>query len=379
MWSRRPNYRGNRPNNSSAGESESRAGGRILVVEDEPTVARLIVDVLQQEGYRATSVLDSREGLDSLSHRSNDLVICDLRMPHIDGRSFFRALQHSHHPMQWKVLFITGDTMSPSSLEFLATNHLPFLAKPFLVEELKLAVRQQLCNSDSSVRRGQGILKSAGSSQTCLQTTAFEEMKAKSSMNQTGMRRTTAGYSHANLAEGSVGFARNPQIDYKPTLILGIPDSALANRLTTELKNLGGSGPATVTTTLAHLKNLAAESGPTVIFLDTDLLAGRSLTEAVRELSAFASVVVLASVSNQSEIARFLNCSNVEFIGRVGDFVPLAAALIERQLHRSSQITTSPEVADRFLKAEKFSELFRHEINNPLTGILGNAELVWLT
>ena len=98
---------------SSEEESESKPASRILVVEDEPTVACLIVDVLQEEGYRVTSVLDSREGLDSLSHRSYDLVICDLRMPHIDGRSFFRALQRSRNPMQWKVLFITGDTMSP--------------------------------------------------------------------------------------------------------------------------------------------------------------------------------------------------------------------------------------------------------------------------
>jgi hypothetical protein len=54
--------------------------------------------------------------------------------------------------MQRKILFITGDTLSPSSLEFLAANHLPFLAKPFLVEELKLAVRQQLSKKDSSAR-----------------------------------------------------------------------------------------------------------------------------------------------------------------------------------------------------------------------------------
>jgi two-component system NtrC family sensor kinase len=134
-------------------ESESGTASRILVVEDDPTVARLIVDVLQEEGYRVTSVLDSREGLDSLSHRSYDLLICDLRMPHIDGRSFFHALQRSYNPMQRKVLFITGDTMSPSSLEFLATNHLPFLAKPFLVEELKLAVRQQLHKRISAVRK----------------------------------------------------------------------------------------------------------------------------------------------------------------------------------------------------------------------------------
>jgi signal transduction histidine kinase len=125
-----------------------------------------------------------------------------------------------------------------------------------------------------------------------------------------------------------------------------------------------------------QLKDLAAKSRPAVIFLDTDLLAGRSLTDAVRQLSASAPIVVLASVSNQAEIARLLNCANVDFIGRVGEFVPLAAALIERQLHRSSKVGTPAEPESPSLKTEEMSEVFRHEINNPLTGILGNAELV---
>jgi len=117
---------------------------RILVVEDEPTVADLIVDVLREEGHRANAVLDSRLGLDLLSRRTYELVICDLRMPRLDGPSFFRAVQRARNPMQHRILFITGDTLEPSTHEFLERNRLPYLPKPFLVEELRLAVRQQL-------------------------------------------------------------------------------------------------------------------------------------------------------------------------------------------------------------------------------------------
>lgn len=186
------------------------------------------------------------------------------------------------------------------------------------------------------------------------------------------------GGSDTNLNTTSIGSGsvKDPKMDGQATVLLGVPDAALASRLAVELKHAGISACATVTATLAQLKDAAAKSSPAVIFLDTDLLAGRSLTEAVRQLSASAPVVVLASVSNQSEIARLLNCSNVDFIGRVGDFVPLAAALIQRQLHRCLKAGTGVEAHDSFLKSEKLSELFRHEINNPLTGILGNAELV---
>ncbi|HYL46190.1 MAG TPA: ATP-binding protein [Candidatus Limnocylindrales bacterium] len=120
------------------------ARGRVLVVEDEPTVAQLIVDVLREEGHDAEAVLDSPEGLTLLSRRRFDLVICDLRMPRLDGAAFFEALVRAGSIMQRRILFITGDTLAPRTLDFLESHHVPYLAKPFLVEELKLAVNRML-------------------------------------------------------------------------------------------------------------------------------------------------------------------------------------------------------------------------------------------
>ena len=117
-------------------------GGRVLVVEDEPTVAQLIADVLRDEGHRVDTVLDSREGLDRLSREEYDLVICDLRMPYVDGRAFYRALVRFGSPLQHRIVFVTGDTLTPHTLEFLDSTGLPYVAKPFLVEELKLAVQR---------------------------------------------------------------------------------------------------------------------------------------------------------------------------------------------------------------------------------------------
>jgi two-component system NtrC family sensor kinase len=117
------------------------AGGRILVVEDEPTVAELIADVMADEGYLVETLLDSRVALRRLEENSYSLVICDLKMPHVDGPGLYRALAHRGNPMQQRVLFVTGDTMGPRTIEFLKTSGLPYLAKPFLVEELKDAVR----------------------------------------------------------------------------------------------------------------------------------------------------------------------------------------------------------------------------------------------
>jgi PAS domain S-box-containing protein len=123
--------------------------GRILVVEDEPAVAQLIVDVLREEGHHVDSVLDSREALARLSRGRYDLVISDLRMPRLDGRAFYEALVNAGSPMRDRILFTTGDTLAPSTLEFVEKYRLPFLAKPFLVEELKLAVHRLLDPRDA--------------------------------------------------------------------------------------------------------------------------------------------------------------------------------------------------------------------------------------
>jgi CheY-like chemotaxis protein len=114
------------------------------VVEDEPTVARLIVDVLREERHDVEAVLDSREGLTRIARHEYDLVICDLRMPRLDGREFYEALVRAGSPMTERIIFITGDMLALRTLEFLEPNGFPYLAKPFLVEELKIAVNRLL-------------------------------------------------------------------------------------------------------------------------------------------------------------------------------------------------------------------------------------------
>jgi signal transduction histidine kinase/CheY-like chemotaxis protein len=125
---------------------------RILVVEDEPTVAYLIADVLGEEGHKVDTLLDSREALALLEQHEYDLVICDLKMPHLDGPGLYQALLQAGSPLQARLLFITGDTMSARTKEFLDSSGLPCLAKPFLVEELRQMVRQSLAAAPATGR-----------------------------------------------------------------------------------------------------------------------------------------------------------------------------------------------------------------------------------
>jgi PAS domain S-box-containing protein len=137
---------------------------RMLVVEDEPTVAHLIADVLGEDGHKVEIVLDGRDGLDRAAAGNYALIICDLRMPHLDGRAIYRELVAQGSPMRHRLLFVTGDTLAPHTLEFLEKSGLPFLAKPFLVEELKAVVERALVAAEQSNAKSTKYAASAGGS-----------------------------------------------------------------------------------------------------------------------------------------------------------------------------------------------------------------------
>ena len=129
----------------------SHRGTRVLVVEDEPTVARLIADVLEDEGLHVDTLLDGREALDRAAREPYDLVICDMKMPGLDGQHFYQSLARSRNPLHERFLFVTGDVIAQHTKEFLERNRLPHVAKPFRVEELTEKVYNLL---DSRLGRG---------------------------------------------------------------------------------------------------------------------------------------------------------------------------------------------------------------------------------
>lgn len=124
----------------------------VLVVEDEPTVAGLISDVLEDDGFRVDVLLDGREALRRAAKENYDLVICDMKMPSLDGQRFYKALVRTGNPLRDRFLFVTGDVIAAHTHEFLERHHLPHVAKPFRVEELTERVRGVLEDASHHAR-----------------------------------------------------------------------------------------------------------------------------------------------------------------------------------------------------------------------------------
>lgn len=123
---------------------------RILVVDDEPAVAHLIADALEQQGYAVRVHTDSRRAMAEAFEHPFQLAICDIRMPELDGQAFYRALREHQSPLARRLLFTTGDTLARETAKFLEQVGLPYLAKPFRVEELRAVVRDLLQKLDGA-------------------------------------------------------------------------------------------------------------------------------------------------------------------------------------------------------------------------------------
>jgi two-component system NtrC family sensor kinase len=113
---------------------------RILVAETEPGVTKLIGDALTGEGHRVELVSDGEEVLRRVRETTYDLIICDWRMPRLDGWELCRILRGSDGARRERLLLISADPSACNASEFLRESKFVCLTKPFLLSELKRKV-----------------------------------------------------------------------------------------------------------------------------------------------------------------------------------------------------------------------------------------------
>ena len=124
--------------------TEAVAGESILVVEDETALANALAEALRDAGYAVARAADGEEALAEVRARQFDLVICDLKMPRLDGKAFYRALAQARPALIKHVIFVTGDVAGTDAEQFLKESGCRWLAKPFRLADLLRAVREGL-------------------------------------------------------------------------------------------------------------------------------------------------------------------------------------------------------------------------------------------
>jgi len=113
---------------------------RVLVLDDEEPVANMLGDLLIAEGYQVEVHTDGARALASCAASAPDLVICDMRMPVMDGQKFYDELSQISPSLTSRLIFVTGDTMNARVAAFMGRSGCRFLEKPIIPDELWEAI-----------------------------------------------------------------------------------------------------------------------------------------------------------------------------------------------------------------------------------------------
>ncbi len=114
---------------------------RLLIIEDEDTIIELISDILTDAGYQVEAAKGGAKGLRKLQEEEYDLIMCDLRMPGIDGKQVYEKVKASNPQLTDRFIFLTGDIISEETRTFLQESGNCYIAKPFSKETLLDTVR----------------------------------------------------------------------------------------------------------------------------------------------------------------------------------------------------------------------------------------------
>ena len=112
---------------------------RVLVVEDERDLNRILVKALSAEGYSADACFDGVEALEYLSGAQFDVVILDVKMPRMDGMELLRRMRSSGNDTP--VILLTAMDSVPDRVRGLDTGADDYLVKPFSFDELMARIR----------------------------------------------------------------------------------------------------------------------------------------------------------------------------------------------------------------------------------------------
>lgn len=134
----------NRASSLNKAERPPQAGLRILVVDDEPAILYLTERVLKRQSFEVETAPHGAAALELLQRASFDLIISDLDMPEMDGLTLWQEVQRRWPKTAPALLLMTGSHPDNSSYLYCQQNNIPYLNKPFTLEELSQSVSHLL-------------------------------------------------------------------------------------------------------------------------------------------------------------------------------------------------------------------------------------------
>jgi two-component system response regulator AtoC len=112
----------------------------VLIIDDEKNMQHLLQVMLEKAGYRAATAADGVEGLEQLGSSRFDFILCDIKMPRMDGLSFLKQA-HNRFPEKTVIMMSAYGTID-TALEAMKLGAYDYISKPFKSDEVLLALKK---------------------------------------------------------------------------------------------------------------------------------------------------------------------------------------------------------------------------------------------
>ncbi len=116
----------------------------VLIVDDEPSVVEILYQVMGPEGFAIDTAANGSAALAKILKRKFDLVITDLKMPGMSGTELHARVKEIDPLLAGRMIFTTGDTVSADTQVFLERTGNPCIEKPFVLEDVRHVVLEQV-------------------------------------------------------------------------------------------------------------------------------------------------------------------------------------------------------------------------------------------
>ena len=113
---------------------------RVLIIDDEENMLHMLKTILSKEGYEIEIARDGREGLIKVVSSKFDMVLCDLRMPEMDGMEFLDGLNEKQ--MDQTIIMMSAYGTVDSALEAMKRGAYDYISKPFKPDEIILTLKK---------------------------------------------------------------------------------------------------------------------------------------------------------------------------------------------------------------------------------------------
>ncbi len=120
------------------------AGRRVLVVDDEPTILDLFVDILESAGYRVDTANNGVEAAQKVARNSYDVVVSDVRMPQMSGIQLYDEILAARPHLAERMVFVTGDLIDPDTKSFVERIGAKTIAKPLEIQQVLSSIEEVL-------------------------------------------------------------------------------------------------------------------------------------------------------------------------------------------------------------------------------------------